>query len=255
MLKFSSANVKIATLSHVESLERYLPDGRKVYSFDLLSGWSCPFANQCRSKVVETNEGRRIKDGSETLFRCFSASQEVAFPNVYDSRKRNFDTLRSTTDPQKMTDAILSAMPKDLGICRIHVAGDFFSQCYFDAWVVVARSRPDILFYAYTKSLKYWVERIGSIPDNLVLTASHGGRLDDMISSNKLRSARVVYSVKEAKERGLEIDHDDSHAADPSKKSQDFALLIHGVQPAGSEASLAIKQLKLDGVKYSYPAK
>jgi hypothetical protein len=53
----------------------------------------------------------------------------------------------------------------------------------------------------------------------------------------------------------LEIDHDDSHAADPSKKNNDFALLIHGVQPAKSRAALAIKQLKADNVKFAYSRK
>ena len=46
---------------------------------------------------------------------------------------------------------------------------------------------------------------------------------------------------------GLEIDHDDSHAADPTKCNQDFALLIHGTQPAGTEAATALRELKGKG--------
>jgi hypothetical protein len=72
------------------------------------------------------------------------------------------------------------------------------------------------------------------------------------IKNGVLTGNFVVYYEDEAAQSNLEIDHDDSHAADPSKKNNDFALLIHGVQPAGSRASLAIKQLKASGVKFSY---
>ena len=44
----------------------------------------------------------------------------------------------------------------------------------------------------------------------------------------------VVYSVEEADELGLELDNDDSHAADPNNKEKNFALLIHGMGPTGS---------------------
>jgi len=49
----------------------------------------------------------------------------------------------------------------------------------------------------------------------------------DAIESEKLRSAKVIFSTDEAKTLGLEIDKDDSHAADPSKKNNNFALLLH----------------------------
>ena len=109
-----------------------------------------------------------------------------------------------------------------------------------------AQKRPDILFYAYTKSLPYWVDNLGecAIIDNLVLTASRGGRRDDLIESNGLRSVSVVFEAGEAEDFDLPIDHDDSHAADPSQRFNNFALLIHGTQPAGSVASKAVKALK-----------
>ena len=81
----------------------------------------------------------------------------------------------------------------------------------------------------------------------MVLTASRGGRLDNLIDKHSLREAVVVFNEQQAKEKGLEIDHDDSHAADPSKANQSFALLIHGVQPKDSEASKAVRQLKGKG--------
>jgi hypothetical protein len=55
----------------------------------------------------------------------------------------------------------------------------------------------------------------------------------------------VCFSRQDAHSKGLFIDHDDSHAAASGNHS--FALLLHGVQPAGSEASQALSALKRSG--------
>ena len=249
MLKFSKANAKTQALKNDSELADYLTGNRKIYSLDLLSGWSCPHAKDCLSKAIITDEGKRkIKDGKHTKFRCFSASQEVQYTNVYNSRKHNFDLLRNS-DYDEMVELIHSSLPKDAGIVRIHVAGDFFSREYMHAWYTVALRNPRTLFYAYTKSLRFWVGDLTENPElwNFVLTASYGGRDDHMIDEFNLRSAKVVFSEAEAVELGLEIDHDDSHAAKPTLRDDSFALLIHGTQPAGSEASTALKKLKGKG--------
>jgi hypothetical protein len=72
-----------------------------------------------------------------------------------------------------MANLILESIPTDAQRIRIHVAGDFFSQAYFDAWLMVARSRPDIAFYAYTKSIPFWIHhRQSDLPENFKLNAS-----------------------------------------------------------------------------------
>jgi len=249
MIRFSPANTKIKELANVDGIRPYLVN-RRVYSFDLLSGHTCPFAENCLSKVVETDGKRRIKDGPYTEFRCFSASQEVVYPSVYNLRNANFTALRRKSQAE-IEELITAHMPPDLGVCRIHVGGDFFNPIYFRAWVNVAAKNEDKLFYAYTKSLPYWVDN-PPYSDNFVLTASWGGRMDKLINKHNLRSARVVYHPDVAKNWGLEIDHDDSHAADPTKRGKDFALLIHGVMPKGSEAAQAIQRLKKEDIKFSY---
>ena len=100
MLKFSNANAKIEALKKVPELAHYLYGKRKVYSFDMISGHTCPFADQCLSKAILVDGRRKIKDGPNTVFRCFSASQEVQYTNVYNLRKGNFDkaTLLVTAD-------------------------------------------------------------------------------------------------------------------------------------------------------------
>jgi hypothetical protein len=256
MLKFSKANAKIEKLQNKYTLRKYTKNGRKVYSFDLLSGWSCPCAKECLSKVHEINGVRKLIDGKDTKFRCFSASQEIAFPAVYNLRKHNYDMLKPLSKDE-MVELILKSMPEDLGILRWHVDGDFFNQKYFDAAIEVAESNPDKLFYAYTKSLNFWIKRQDKVNSlrNFVLTASLGGRLDHLIDEHNLRYSKVVFSEQEAKDLGLEIDHDDYHAAYPRSKQKSFSLLIHGIQPKGSEASKALQLLKKNKVKYSYSRK
>ena len=249
MLKFSKANAKTQALKNDSELADYLTGKRKIYSLDLLSGYSCPYAEKCLSKAVQLPTGKRkIRDGKKTEFRCFSASQEVQYTNVYNSRKHNFDLLRKQNH-EEMVKLINSSLPSNAGIVRIHVAGDFFSLPYMHAWYVVALMNPNTLFYAYTKSTSWWVGGINEFPilHNFVLTASMGGTQDHVTENYGLRKAVVVFSEAEAAELGLEIDHDDSHAAKPSLRDQDFALLIHGTQPAGSKAAQALKELKGKG--------
>ena len=249
MLKYSKANAKTKALANVPAIAPFLENRRAIYSLDLLAGWSCPYALECLSKVHELPNGKRkLVDGPHTKFRCFSASQEVLYPKVYDARKHNYDILKKLKNCSlKMFNRLREDMPKNLGVCRIHVDGDFFNFGYMLAWATMAEFHPDRLFYAYTKSLPFWVKRrqyFDGLP-NFVLTASRGGRRDDLITSEKLREAKVIFSESEAGK--LEIDKDDSHAADPSKSRQSFALLLHGVQPAGSEASKALVKLKGKG--------
>tara|TARA_R110000824_G_scaffold26884_3_gene91921 strand:- start:716 stop:1495 length:780 start_codon:yes stop_codon:yes gene_type:complete len=250
MLKFSNANAKTEALKQVPELAEYLKDKRKIYSLDLLSGYSCPYAEKCLSKAtVDITTGKRkIKDGLKTEFRCFSASQEVQYNNVYNLRKHNYDTLKQSDNMELL---LMDSLPKNAGIVRIHVAGDFFNSEYMSAWWTLAYLNPKVLFYAYTKSLRYWLQTVTEMPilDNFVLTASYGGRDDHLIDDPtfNFRSAKVVFSEAEAEELGLEIDHDDSHAARPSMRDKDFALLIHGTQPKGTKASEALRALKGKG--------
>ena len=65
----------------------------------------------------------------------------------------------------------------------------------------------------------------------------------ETILANNLRFSKVVYSVEEAKALKLPIDYDDSIAC---CKDINFALLIHGGQPKGSEAGKAVSTLRKD---------
>jgi len=242
-LTFSQANAKLVAMA-----KRL---GLTIKSFTLPSGWTCPAAKDCLSKADRTTG--KITDGPHTAFRCFAASSESQYKNTRAMVWRNFEAIKNVIhnawrykkdQVKAVADLLESMLPKKFDIMRVHVGGDFFSQVYFDAWMEVARRRPEQHFYAYTKSLKFWVARIDSIPSNFALTASYGGKHDALIVEHGLKCAEVVYSEEQADAMGLEIDHDDYHAA---FGKENFALLIHGTQPKGSAASQALQELKRRG--------
>jgi len=241
LLKFSSGNGKL----------------RDRLIFSLPAGYSCPHAGICKTFADRTTGS--ITDlpqltgvTAEQGFRCFAAMSEVR-PNVREARWHNWDLIRETmySDGDQITllrDLIdLSlVIHKSKDLVRIHESGDFWTENYMKAWILVAQSRPNQIFYAYTKSLGMWLSLNDIIPSNFYLTASHGGTLDYLIPKYPnifKRVSHVVYTEEQAAELGLEIDHDDSHCLG----DKPFALLVHGSQPAGSEASQAISQRKKQG--------
>jgi len=253
MLYFSEANAKIETLGKYLGLGK----GEKIYSLDLPAGYSCPGARDCLSRVVVDEAGNKsIKDGRFTQFRCFSASQEVVFPGTYKRRRQNFDALRSMRGAGQVCDLILATLPRKCKVLRYHVSGDFFKYTHLLGAVRAAEQRPDVLFYAYTKSLPF-IHRLyldgydlsflykGVLLHNFLLTGSVGGKYDHLIKKLEIRTAKVVFSRDET---AMPIDHDDSHAA---TVGGNFALLLHGTQPKGSEAAEAWKLVKKSEGGYS----
>lgn len=252
MLKFGEANAKTKRLHNVVAFKG------QVYSFDLPSGYTCPGAKNCKSMaVVDPLTGRAtIKDGPDCQFRCFSASQEVLFPATRKARQYNLDSLLGLTI-QGMTSLILESIPSDAGVIRLHVGGDFFSVNYLRAWLEVAAIRPNLLIYAYTKSLHFIQAIIPQVGDSLDLAsgvllpnfrivASRGGKYDHLISELGIREAIVVMSENET---SLPIDHTDEHALLPGGS---FALLIHGTQPKGTPSAKAAYALRKRGGINSY---
>lgn len=226
MLKFSFGNAKLSS---------------EIAIFSLPAGWTCPGADKCLARA--NRETGKITDGPNQQYRCYAASEEAIFPNVRKNRWNNFELLKGKTRGE-MISLINSSLPVHKTI-RIHSSGDFFSQDYFDAWLAVAKLNPKKRFYAYTKSLTFWEKRKREMPKNFILNASFGGKFDSLINKLKLKYAEVVFSIKEAKDKKLKIDYDDSLARSKSGKS--FGLLLHGCQKTKSFAAKSLSNLKLLG--------
>ena len=179
-----------------------------VYEWNLPTGSSCPFALECKVTVDRISGKFDVEKGA---YRCYAASAE-RFPSVREHRWKNFDLVKNGGIP---------TIPKDCNAIRIHMSGDFFNQKYFDMWVQLANDNPNIEMWAYTKSLQYWVNRINDIPKNLVLTASYGGRQDELIEKHNLKNV-IVYKSPILVPKERPIDNNDDWARKPSIN---FALL------------------------------
>ena len=237
-LKFGDPNAKLKKM--IKKV------GLVLKTFTLPAGHTCPAAKDCFSRA--DRETGKVTDGPDTVFRCFMASAEARSPSLRKLVWHNLELIKEALkrDAQAgfenmphTSQLIHKSLPKKFDIMRVHVGGDYFSREYLMAWIEVAKLNPDKVFYSYSKSLHLFKQF--ALPENLVLTASRGGKHDDLIDLHGWKEALVVYSEEEAAERGLEIDHDDTHAA---FGEDNFALLIHGTQPKGSMASQALQAIK-----------
>lgn len=183
-----------------------------VYEWNLPTGHSCPFALQCKVSV-DRETGKFTNDSEE--YRCYASSAE-RFPGVREHRWNNFNFVRNGG---------VIEIPKGCENIRIHASGDFFNHDYFNMWVKIATNNPEINFWAFTKSIGYWVDSLPYIPDNFILTASYGGRQDHLISENRLKSCRVYSDISDVPDF-VPIDNNDDWARQPSVN---FALLDNNV--------------------------
>lgn len=199
-----------------------------IATFSLPTGFSCPMAKDCLTFVNRDNG--KVSDGKTQKFRCFAAQAEACYPAVRQVRWNNFEALISCGTADNMALLIQSSLPEKQNTIRINTSGDFFNQNYFDAWLMVAKANPHKLFYAYTKSIPFYLKRKNEIPNNLKITCSFGGKKDNLIKENNLVSVKVFKSENEASKAGLKVDNDDSLAR---KADKCFALVLHGNGKAG----------------------
>ncbi len=155
LLKFGEPNAKL------KALAKKL--GKKLKTFSLPSGWTCPGAKDCLSRANKATG--KIEDGKDTEFRCFQASAEAVYPSLRAMVWHNFDLIRATKD---VADLICESLPDKFDILRVHVGGDYFSKKYLEAWIEVAKRNPNKIFYSYSKSLPLFARY--ALPENLVLT-------------------------------------------------------------------------------------
>ena len=242
LLKFSIGNAKLK---------------KDTLIFDLPAGKVCPGALNCHSWVNVDKDGKRsIKDGKFTEFRCYAASQEVLFTALFQKRQYNLNLILEALKEDKDKNTLFSTVSlilrsiekyetKNIKKVRIHSSGDFFNMAYLDAWLAVAKVKPHLKFYFYSKSLNLFLNK--PLPKNVYLTASYGGLYDHLIKDNFKRYAVVVYSKSEAYTLGL-LHHGQGYKIDKDDSScfinRPFALLLHGSQPKGSTASKALQAIK-----------
>jgi hypothetical protein len=226
-------------------------EGQHINIWSQPAGHSCPHASKCFS--IANRITGKIKDKETTEYRCYAASDEAKSPQARRARHHNFELVKHRNEDEMV--AIIDLSMPGGSYHRVHGSGDFFNYKYFSAWMRIALMNPAKLFYAYTKALPYWkqwLEERGSLPVNFNLIASRGGTHDHLIEELGLRYSEVVFHPEEAEELGLRIDHNDEIAM---FSRENFALVLHGTQPAGSKAGKAKIRMTKEQVQYSYSRK
>ena len=238
--------------------------------FSLPAGYTCPFATQCKTlpakwkgtakqgkfeKPASWEKNYQLAKGAKYL--CYAGRAQAQYPGANIQAFSNLNLLKKFKTTEGMADLIVKSLKfhglQNTDLFRIHEAGDFFSQAYFDAWLEVARRMPGTLFYAYTVSLPFWINRKNQIPRNFKLIASMDEDNEELINAEGLRYTKVVGSTEEARELGLRMDVDDMLAWGTDDS---FALPLHGSQPKGSEAAaIRKKQTKKDETGKSFDEK
>lgn len=154
----------------------------------------------------DTSTGTCPGSSEECESICY-AKRVVDTPAVWEVWKRNSET-------EYLPSYVDDPLPPDARIVRIHVSGDFSSVTYIDEWEKLARCRPEVAFFGYTRSwrvpeLMRPLERFRALP-NVQLFASMDKSIDEMPPSGWRRAwleddLRAISGGGPGAEQGLEF--------------------------------------------------
>ena len=186
-----------------------LKNNAKIFNFSIpayktKSGKvTCPFAAAC-VKYCYAQKGNYTR---------YPIVQEVQEKKYEISKQNNFNSLMNAEIKKKKATHI-----------RIHDSGDFYSIKYLAKWVQIAEFNPSIIFYAYTKSIKFFVDGL-LLPDNMKIIFSEGSKTDELINAREHRHARIFKTSQELNAAGyIDASENDLQAITENKK---VGLIFH----------------------------
>lgn len=165
---------------------------------------TCPGASACKA-VCYAKQGRYIMEG------------------VHNAKLNN---LKASVLPSFVDDTVSELKRRrSYNVIRIHDAGDFYNQEYYNRWCDIARAMPDRIFYAYTKALH--LDLYTGKPDNLRIIQSLGGKHDALVDMSRPHSR--IFSSDDAR---IIAGYVDGNVNDiPAIEGQtNIGLVYHGVR-------------------------
>lgn len=123
---------------------------------------------------------------------CYALRGRFLYPDAQAALYRNFLGTRSDS----FIDDILKQLSISVKFFRIHASGDFYSKAYFNKWLKIAETRPDIKFMAYTRN---WTLDLTGCPSNLIIYFTIDPTTERINKTAKY-TATVIYdnSLKQA---------------------------------------------------------
>ena len=186
-----------------------LKNNAKIFNFSIpayktKSGKvTCPFAAAC-VKYCYAQKGNYTR---------FPIVQELMEKKYEISKQNNFNSLMNAEIKKKKATHI-----------RIHDSGDFYSIKYLAKWIQIAEFNPSIIFYAYTKSIKFFVDGL-LLPDNMKIIFSEGSKTDELINPKTDRHARIFKNIDLLNASGyIDASENDLKAITENKK---VGLIFH----------------------------
>tara|TARA_R110000744_G_scaffold304025_1_gene412599 strand:- start:1306 stop:1929 length:624 start_codon:yes stop_codon:yes gene_type:complete len=193
-----------------------LKNNAKIFNFSIpayktKSGKiTCPFAAAC-VKYCYAQKGNYTR---------FPIVQELMEKKYEISKQTNFNSLMNEEIKKKKATHV-----------RIHDSGDFYSIKYLQKWIQIAEFNPSIIFYAYTKSIKFFVNDLFPdtdtllLPDNMKIIFSEGSKTDELINAREHRHARIFKTSEELNAAGyIDASENDLQAITDNKK---VGLIFH----------------------------
>ena len=114
-------------------------------------------------------------------------------------------------------------------VVRIHSSGDFYNQTYFESLVESAKQNPNVIYFGYTKILKY--AELSQNVDNLYLIYSVGGKDDQNCQNSNV--AKSIVCISHNSDAVCQNKDVFSQGEDFLKilLNQNVYLNLHGTQP------------------------
>lgn len=156
----------------------------------------CPFAKDC-------------------IKYCYAKKGNYKYPSVIKGLNNRYELSKTADFVPQMNATIILQRPTHV---RIHDSGDFYSPEYLQKWINIATQNKDVIFYAYTKSIKFFVDGL-TLPKNMKIIFSEGSKTDNLINVNKDRHARIFKTVEELNASGyINASNNDLKAITDNKK-------------------------------------
>ena len=164
---------------------------------------TCPFAAAC-VKYCYAQKGNYTR---------FPIVQELMEQKYEISKQNNFNSLMNEEIKKKKATHV-----------RIHDSGDFYSVKYLSKWIQIAEFNPSIIFYAYTKSIKFFLDGL-LLPNNMKIIFSEGSKTDELINIKEHRHARIFKNIDLLNAAGyIDASSNDLKAITDNKK---VGLIFH----------------------------
>lgn len=193
-MKLLTQNAKLKKTS-IENKMRVLNFSLPAYK-TITGKTVCPFAKDC-------------------IKYCYAQKGNYKYPSVIKGLNNRYELSKTDEFVPKMNATIILERPTHV---RIHDSGDFYSPQYLNKWVQIAKDNTNVIFYAYTKSIKFFINGL-KLPKNMKIIFSEGSKTDNLINTSKHRHARIFKSKELLNAAGyIDASNNDLKAITENKK-------------------------------------